>query len=291
MRFILAHPLNRRKRAEALGRFVGWQVWKRVVRRPLTVRLWDGLRLRAYPDSTAASLVIYTRLPEYDDMLFVTRFLRPHDVVVDVGANIGIYSILAAATARDGTVLAFEPNPVAASRLAENAALNGLRNIRLSVAAIGAQPGVAQLTQDLDLTNHIAVEETKKTIKVSVTTLDQELDRYPDVALIKVDTEGFETEVLLGATRLLDRLAAQVWLVEVNGLGARYGSGDETLWRIFAERGYRPYRYSALENVLLEANRPGVDEWNLLFIRSVGAVRDRLARFRVHLAGVQLRNV
>ncbi len=47
LRFVLDHPVNRRARAAALARYVGWQVWKRTTRRPLTIRFWDSLRLRA----------------------------------------------------------------------------------------------------------------------------------------------------------------------------------------------------------------------------------------------------
>jgi len=277
--FIARHPANRNRRLRALGRFAGWQFWKRVIRRPVTATFSPGLRVRVYPDSKSASLALYTGLPEYDDMLFTVRFLMAGDTAIDVGANIGLYSLLAAARVGKGKVIALEPHPVAADRLRENVALNKLQNVEVRAEAAGAKLGVARLTAKLDTINHIVDDsEVAGSIGVRVLTLDSLVRPGDQVALVKLDAEGFESECLLGAVRLLEERAVVAWIVEINGLGDRYGSGDQAILNTFERFGYQAHRYSADTNQLLEPDQPTDNvEWNMIFVRSTGEVEQRLS--------------
>jgi hypothetical protein len=115
---------NRGQRVKRLFLFSGWQVWKRVVKTPIVVRLFNGLQFRAYPDCQASSAVMYTRVPASRDIFF----LRAHigeGTLIDVGANVGLVTLLLADRVKHA--LLFEPNPVAAQRARENLALNGLK--------------------------------------------------------------------------------------------------------------------------------------------------------------------
>ena len=119
IRFVLRHPANRGRAISALARFVAWQAWKRVVGRPRDLRFRDGFRLRAWPDSTVASMMIYCRgRPDWHEALFLRHFLKPGDGFVDVGAHVGTYSLLAGAlVGPSGWVEAFEPAADAAPAL------------------------------------------------------------------------------------------------------------------------------------------------------------------------------
>jgi FkbM family methyltransferase len=279
LRFILDHPINRGHRAGALGRYIGWQAWRRLVGRPMTVKFWNSLRVRVYPDWPYSWNAVYVRLTEYDDMLFTLRYLQHGDAFVDVGANIGFYSLLASSASGGSPVLAIEPHPVASSRLRENAALNSFPNIHAREAAAGDRPGNALLTTGLVDQNRIGnVEEDMETINVPVTTLDNELaglgiDR---VAMVKIDTEGFEGKVLEGAHSLLDADPGPVWMVELTGLGARYGSDDDSVLTMFRERGYRPLRYFADGNRLAEQGAGDHTAGNMIFARRPADVAARL---------------
>jgi FkbM family methyltransferase len=258
--------------------FAAWQVWKRTTRRPITARYWRGLKVRVHPDSKSAGLALYTGLPEYDDMLFTDRFLRPGDVVIDVGANIGLYSLLAASRVGDGRVIALEPHPVASGRLRENVALNSMRNIEVRAEAAGAESGAARLTANFDTTNYIVLEGAPPdSIGIPLIPLDDLVRSGEKVALVKIDAEGFEAAVLAGAGRLLAEASVTAWIVEVNGLGGRYDSGGETILEMFDRYGYLPYRYFADENLLKPGDAPsGKVEWNVIFIRNLEQVRLRL---------------
>ncbi len=210
LKLVLDHPLNRRKRAQAIGRWASWQAWRHIVGWPITVRITTDVRVRVYPDWPYSWTAIYLRLAEYDDMMFALRYLRGGDAFVDVGANVGFYSLLASSVNGRSPVLALEPHPVASQRLRENALLNSFGNIRIRAVAAGGAPGSADLTANLVDQNRISagVDDSEPTITVSVVTLDAELMAQKinaeDVRLVKVDTEGFEANVLSGAHSLLD---------------------------------------------------------------------------------------
>lgn len=282
LRFIVRHPANRRRKVRALLTFAGWQIWKRTIRRPITAKLSNGSRVRVYPDSKSGSLALYTQLPEYDDMQFATRLLKPGDMVIDVGANIGLYSLLVASRVREGRVLAFEPHPVAAARLRENIEINRLRNIEVRVEALGATAGQALLTTNLDTANYIVVDDADgPTLGVPVSALDDVIVAGSKVALIKLDTEGFESAVLAGASRLLRDGSVLSWIVEVREHGRRYGRGDETVLQTFRRSGYEPYRYSAERGMLESADHPDMETgWNLILIKDLDEVNRRLRSTR-----------
>ena len=119
--------MSRRTGASALSAcfsFFGWQFWKRVVRRPIIVQLFNGLRFRAYPDCDVSSGVMYTRIPDSRDILYLREHIG-QGTLIDVGANVGLVTLLLADKVQHA--LLFEPNPLAAARARANLDLNGLR--------------------------------------------------------------------------------------------------------------------------------------------------------------------
>jgi FkbM family methyltransferase len=281
LRLILDHPLNRPNRIGATGRWAAWQAWKAVIRRPVTVRFWKHLRVRVYPDWPYSWTAIYLKLAEYDDMMFTLRYLRPRQSFLDIGSNIGFYSLLASSVNGGAPVLAFEPDPTACQRLRENAALNAFDNIRVVEVAVGHTAGSVQITTDLLDENRIATgDDLATTTTVPMTTIDAALmDQMIDpstIGLVKIDTEGFEGHVLRGASSLLDCEPGPVWIVELTGLGARYGSDDSKVREMFSQHGYQPLRYEAAENRLKigAAAEPG--RGNVIFARDPNAVRHHL---------------
>jgi FkbM family methyltransferase len=284
LKLIVNHPINRKRRAQAIGRWAGWQLWRFMIRRPITVRVWPGVRARVYPDWPYSWTAIYLRLAEYDDMMFALSYLRPGDVFVDVGANVGFYSLLASSVNGGSPVLALEPHPLASQRLRENASLNSFGNIRIRAVAAGRAAGSAQLTMNLADENRIKAEENDSgpSITVPVVTLDAELASQgisaADVRLVKVDTEGFEASVLSGAQSLLGDKPGPVWLVELLGFGHRYGSDDTEIHDMFSRHGYRAFRYEAGSNRLVDFDGPGSDRGNVIFAREREPVEARLNR-------------
>ncbi|MEZ4441070.1 MAG: FkbM family methyltransferase [Polyangiaceae bacterium] len=219
---IVEHPANRHGRARALGRFVGWQAWQRVAKKPITIDAFDGMKLRVHPHSTSATGVLYNRLPDFAEMSFLQRVLRPGDAFLDVGANVGIYTLFAASRiGRDGTIIAVEPGAEARERLEENVALNHLSGVRICGVAVGSSPGELVMSDDGTTTNHVLSASERSGRRVEVATLDALCEGTSPIAA-KMDIEGFELEALRGAGRLLADKRPAAWILESNHCAARY---------------------------------------------------------------------
>lgn len=156
--------------------------------------------------------------------------LRPGDVVLDVGANIGFLTVLAGRLVGPaGRVIAFEPVPANARLVRRNAALNSQAQVEVIEAAVGDQAGTATLV----LARHAggaALAEADRPpdacgeLRVALVTLDGWLAanaaRLPGpVRLVKIDVEGAEPAVLRGAAGLLAQAGPQV-LLEVDAPGS-----------------------------------------------------------------------
>jgi FkbM family methyltransferase len=271
IKYLWAHPANKGRRAQAFVRLAIWQAWQRVVRRPLNIRVAGGLRMRCYPHSHAAALVWYCGLPEWEHMRFVQDFLRPGDCFVDVGANVGTYSLLAAAVA-GVEIVAFEPSSEAFQRLDENIAINGLES-RVSTRreAIGAAAGTVMMSVGKDAINHVVVPgETSLSEKVAMVSLDDALeDGIADrLRLIKVDVEGFEEQVLRGAISVL-AAARPALIVEANDPAA--------IRDILVPLGYQSYAYDPTRCRLRSLDWLDIHDNNLLAIHERAFADARLA--------------
>lgn len=141
---------------------------------------------------------------------------------VDVGANIGILTLVAAeAVGPSGRVVAVEPGPATFRALEANVELHALSNVHVVEAAAGPEPGVVAVT-DLITDDQNRVVEWGAGPHVPLTTVDILTKDIEVVDLLKLDVEGYEVAVLRGAPELLLRCRAV--LVEVGPQNlARYG--------------------------------------------------------------------
>ncbi len=145
------------------------------------------------------------------------RPLRRGDVAVDVGANIGIFTLaMGRAVGLTGRVFAYEPNPEVAALLVDNLYLNENRrtitaDVRIRAVAAGAEPGAASLLVrpkhrgmgTLGHTDGGPAPGDSSVHEVEVVTLDDELSHLVEVRLVKIDVEGHELGVLRGMRHLL----------------------------------------------------------------------------------------
>ncbi len=147
---------------------------------------------------------------EYDYLRFFQKNLKQGSKVIDVGANIGIYSLLASKKiGSEGKVYAFEPSDWAHSRLVENLKLNCFKNVEVIKKVISDRNGTATFfICDDDAYNSLSfkpMKEVQRTENISMTTLDRfcEQRNVNNIDLLKIDTEGADYLVLKGAQKLL----------------------------------------------------------------------------------------
>jgi len=264
----MSHPANRGRRGRAFALYLAWQAWERLIRRPWTIRLGDSRRIRLYPHCVVAAFVLYYRVHDYEDLSFVRAYLRPDDLFVDVGANIGVYSLWASET-QGVDIVAFEPSTATHPRAVENVQLNGLSDrIQVRRKAVGFEPGAIRFTTGQGAQNRVmgaGDEEGSDSELVEQTTLDLELGSQVPT-LIKLDVEGGEIDALRGGWVTITRYRPAL-IVEVND--------PDGLAAVLEELGYQTWSYDPERRTLSPAT-PTLHA-NVLALADVDAARARLA--------------
>lgn len=168
---------------------------------------YRDLRLRLLPRENACDLEIalYGKYSEEDELLVYENILKAGDVVVDIGANIGIYALTAAQhIGPEGRVLAFEPHPRTLAKLRRNIALNDVATVTVLPKAVADQAGTMQMQtvshRDAGR-NSLLTEMNKKglaTVDVEIVPLLDELkaEGVDRIDILKIDVEGFEDRAL-----------------------------------------------------------------------------------------------
>lgn len=270
-RFLLNHPLTREHRAEALARVLRWQLTSRLHPAGVEVPFVNHTRLLARRGMTGATGNIYVGLAELEEMAFVGHALREGDLFVDVGANIGSFSVLASGACGARSVC-FEPVPSTFAHLLDNLRLNDLLGlVEAHNKGVGAQDGTLRFSNDSDTINHV-LRDASEGIEVPVCTLDGVLaGRAPTV--LKVDTEGFESFVIDGAERVLREPSLLAVELELGGAGALYGRNEDSLRERLLSAGFEMVRYDPLSRSL---RREATAAQNTLFVRRFEEVAERL---------------
>ena len=221
-----------------------------------------------------AAHFIVPGLCEFDEMCFTTHFLRDGELFADVGANVGAFSVLASGVAKAKTVC-FEPSPRTFDYLVRNVWINNLTGLVSTVnAAVGAKPGRLKLTENLGTENYVCPPGTQSNgIDVEVTTLDSAFAQSAPV-LMKVDVEGFETEVFAGAGKTISNPALAAMIVERTDMGNRYGYDEGTLHTRIQSLGFIPCSYTAMERKLSKVSAD--TRGNIIYVRDFDAVQKRV---------------
>ena len=207
LRAIWQEPSNHGQRLHRLLLFSQWQLRKRLGDGPATADLFNGMRLRVYPDCDTSPSALYYAIPNGTHISFLRRHLNG-GTFVDVGANVGLVTLLVADKVQHAVL--FEPNPVAAERAKENLRLNHL-DFQVVAQALSDRVG------NVELENAAGVSSCSRTvdgfstllptITVPRTTFDQFLresgESLPPVSAVKIDVEGHENSVLRGMTDFL----------------------------------------------------------------------------------------
>jgi FkbM family methyltransferase len=277
LRFIVKHPLNEAGKLDALIRSAKWQIGSRLVRGSVVHEWVNGSRFLVEAGETGLTGNIYVGLHEFQDMAYVLHALRSSDLFVDVGANMGSYTILACA-AIGARGYAFEPVPDTYARLVDNVRLNHMEG-RVSCVnkGVGAQAGTMHFTRSRGPMNRalVAGEEGAEAVSVEMCSLDDIL-QGESPTILKIDVEGFETAVIEGAHQTLKKETLHSVIVELNGSGRRYGFDESHISALLSRYGFEPYVYEPRQRVLTRLHGKNLDSGNTLFVRDEALVRHRL---------------
>ena len=279
--FATNHPVSRHDPLGTGLRIAHWQVLSRLKAGPLVRPWFDELRLNVSRGMTSATGNNYYGLHEFNPMAFVAHFVRPDDLFVDIGANVGTYSLLAAAHC-GARVIAIEASPATAACLADNVALNGLaERIEVHRCAAGPSAGNVAMTVKQGAANHVVIGDDAAgdaVETVEMATIDAIIGgRQP--AMMKLDVEGFENAVIAGAIETLGADLLDAIQIE---------SVDADLDGLLGKFGFRRHWYDGSKRELLDAPR-GKLPGDAIYLRNLDRVRERLASARtLNIRGLSL---
>lgn len=278
IRWLLNHPLNQTNKMGAFSRLLRWQASQRILGLDVLLPFVDESYLIARKGMVGATGNWYCGLHEPNEMAFTLHILRPGNLFIDIGANIGSYSILAAQTGAD--VLAFEPIPTTFRDLERNILVNNLAGkVLAKQIGIGDHPGELNFTADLSAMNHVVIdadtEHTQETTRVSISSLDTYCASEHRPFFIKIDVEGFEAKVLAGARATLSLPNLIGLIIETNGNTEKFGSSVKNLISMIEKYNLTPISYDPLTRTISHAT-PALNA-NTIFVRDINEAK-RLTR-------------
>lgn len=279
---IINHPLNRKSKFQAFIRFLKWQISTKINPYPIVYPFTEKALLIIEKGMPIATGNLYCGLFEFEEMSFLLHFLRPDDLFIDIGSNVGPYTLLASAHVGASSI-SIEPVPSVYENLLRNISINKvLDKVNAYNIALGSKKGSVYITNDLDAMNHVVSGSEDNKISVPLVKLDDLLSSSKIPELIKIDVEGFETEVIKGADLTLNDPKLKAIIIETNGLGSRYGFNDADLHKSLVRYGFSPYNYDPFTRRVTPLNSIGSP--NTIYLRDLGFVNERLisaAKFNI----------
>lgn len=184
----------------------------------------------------------------------MNSILQNGDVFVDVGANVGVYTLIASRrVGAKGAVYSFEPNPDVAAQLKRNLAANNCPNVTLFQIPLSSQRAICKLQMPANgfdawssLANPVMEEPGCLELEIESDSWDnlylQRTLRKP--TFMKIDVEGWESRVMEGARSLLTGDDAPFLMVEFcDSTAKRAGSSCAEIYGMLVEFGYKIYRF------------------------------------------------
>jgi FkbM family methyltransferase len=254
LKTLLGREDFRRRPVRALVKRVAWRLRWRVKDAPWVLGLDDELSA-AVPHSGAGALIYYQGSSSPGLAALIRRVLRPGMTFFDVGAHLGEFTLRAARRVQPGgQVHAFEANPELADLLARNVRLNALQDVHIASTAVadrdgevefelGVETAMSSLRASSAPTPAPQVARHMRVPAVSLDTYQSGIGRNVD--LVKIDVEGAEEKVLLGARRLLalPDPSAPMLVLEVSGRNyERFGTTPAHVFGLLHDYGYALHR-------------------------------------------------
>jgi FkbM family methyltransferase len=221
--------------------------------------------------------LLCSSLPENEPELKIVRYLvKPGDSVMDIGANVGVYSkILSELVGPDGHVYSIEPFPATFEILCYNVRKLHLDNVEPVNVAVSDSQGVVTMAIPYDssgaethyrasiVTNPVKTSKKEMT-KVQAITIDSSfLSKSETISFIKCDVEGHEPACIKGAAKFLAQSQA-AWLIEVSGEPDDTDSAAHNVFKTFHDQCYSAWWYDGSK---LKRRSPGDKSTNYFFLK------------------------
>lgn len=271
-----------------LDRFEVVQNLGRCVRSPLksdNVEI-DGHKM--FLDSLDSLRLSINGVYEEFETEIVKKIIKKGDVVVDVGANIGYYTLIfAKLVGKEGKVFAFEPEPTNFNILKKNVKINEYENVTLINKAVSNKTG--KMTLDLDEINKgghsISKNNSEKTIEIESIRLDDYFKTYyGKINFIKLDIEGAEVEAIKGMSEILGKNEEANIMAEYNPQSlSNLGTNSEEYLTSLMKFGFKIYDLDAGRKKMVPIDsRIDLKKYKLKTWTNLLCLRENFEKFRLN---------
>lgn len=268
------NPLTKNNRIRAYSRYIEFNILQFIFNKEKIYPFLNNTKFYARKGQSGIIPNIYFGLHEVEEMSFLLHYLRDTDTFLDIGANVGAYTILASGEKKCKSI-AVEPIPKSFNYLKRNIELNEIKDkVTLFNIGLSNKNGALYFTNDKDSMNHVVSKEFPNSIKVKVHALD-ELINEP-INFIKLDVEGFEKFVLDGAKQVLSSAALNVMQIELNSFGTQFEIDDEDIHQLLNSYGFNPYKYKPFKRELELLKSYRKDQYNTIYIRDPELAKSRI---------------
>lgn len=256
-------------------RFFLWQIGARILDKKLIVPWVEDSKFIVGIGETGLTGNLYTGFIEYEDMLFLLHALQPDETFVDIGANIGAYTILASKVARAKSI-SYEPLPSTVEKLKDQVQINRINDL-VSIRNCGVGDTTQELffTNNNDTINKVSLAgDSEYVTKVQVITLDNELNEH-EKYFFKIDVEGFEYNVIEGGKSILLSDNTSALIIELNGSGEGFGFSNEDIHNKLLNLKFKPVTYDPISRSLSEINGYNKNGGNTIYVKDIDLMNSR----------------
>lgn len=278
-RAYLNSPLCKKKKFLSFFRVLYWMMKVRIPTKKKMVYSWiDDSSFYFDGNDHGVTGNIYTGLDEFESMSFLMHTMRQEDTFFDIGSNSGIYSVLSGKVVKSRT-FSYEPDTECFKRLSKNIELNDLNEkVFPNKIAVGNKKETRKFTNNLNCIGRFVSEDVSNIDYeyVEVTTLDYEVKSHTkDLFFIKIDVEGFESEVFEGGEESFKSNNCMAIILEMCGNGKDFGYSEKTLFDEIKNCGFIPIKYDPFKRELSE-NTSFAFDGNIIFIKNFKTIQERI---------------
>lgn len=288
--FLISQPLTSLNKLKPFTNFLHWQFHVRLANQSLSAFLFlfvENTKIILRQGETSATGNIYAGLHEFVDMCLVMHFLSKEDLFFDIGANIGVYSLLGGGVS-NSAVIAVEPVSYTFSKLMENIGVNNLYDkIKCLKFAIGSSISQGTITIDYGTSNKMIseshIDSETNTELVNITTIDELSRLYGFPTAIKIDVEGYEDLAFEGASKTLNSNTLELIVIETvsDSLHQKLSQSG------FTEIYYNPYTREISKSAISNFPPPK----NHIYVRNFDIVLQKVAQsptYLIHNLGIRI---
>ena len=235
------HKGNLDKKLYSLFNGYKWLLQSKIFKKSKDITVFGNMKFRCFPGTAHAASFFFngTEFDNWNIMHFITEVLRESDKFIDIGANVGLFTLLAASKIGvGGKIIAIEPISKNMEKLKENIELNNLKNVTCLQTCLSDK--IEEVLFEIkDVGSYMTHTVAENTEKIKSSRLDNIIQNETEEFIItKIDVEGMELLVLKGAEKSIRKNLLPIIIFEVNGLNKRFNITEEDIIKFMKEHDY-----------------------------------------------------